>query len=242
MIYLLYVSECFARMNVHHVQAWCPQRSIEGTEYLGTGVMNSYWAAMWFLGTKPEPSTRKTNTLSFWVISLARVLVGRGAGQKSASGGISQELATATMAYMTGVHLSASLHWGMGVGTPGSIFFFFVQSEIKIYFYFSTCRHPFSWHYFVGETVFSSVCFWRLCQNEVTVSVDLSLGPPFPWSSSLYASFCYCVSVLYNLKSATPTALFLLLGIPLDVWSPLYFHFFLVIRILMRIVFNLLLI
>lgn len=151
----------FARMNVHPVHAWCPQRSIEDTEYLGTGVVNSYWAATWFLGTKPEPSTRKTNTLSFWVISPARVLVGRGTGQKSASGGISQELATATMAYLTGVHLSASLHWGMGVDTPGSIFFF-VQSEIKIYFHFSTCRHQFSWHHFVGETVLSNVCFWHL--------------------------------------------------------------------------------
>lgn len=164
MIYLLYVSECFARMNVHHVQAWCPQRSIEGTEYLGTGVMNSYWAATWFLGTKPEPSTRKTNTLSFWVISLARVLVGRGAGQKSASGGISQELATATMAYMTGVHLSASLHWGMGVGTPGSIFFFFCTEWDKDLFLFL----------YMQTSVFLALFCWWDCLFQCMLLTPLS--------------------------------------------------------------------
>lgn len=120
--------------------------------------------------------------------------------------------------------------------------YFFVQGEIKIYFHFSTCRHRFSWHHFVGETVFSSACFWHLSSKWGGCTCWLVSGYLFYCSSSLCASLCYYVCVLYNLKSATPMSLFLLLGIALDVWSPSCLHFFLVIRILMRIVFNLFLV
>lgn len=53
---------------VHHVYAWCPQRTGAGVGSPADRVRDWLWTAVWVLGTEPMSSERVTGALRLWTI------------------------------------------------------------------------------------------------------------------------------------------------------------------------------